>query len=165
MTGGIPFFLPAFQGTPEEGLRQIVDGMLSPPVLGRSAFCEAMLENEKRLGCRQYVLFAAGYDSCALRNRDPALSVFELDKPELLADKRSRIQKAGEEAAVYVPCDLGEEAWADKLTASGFQPSKQAFGSLLGLSYYLEPCAFARLLHFHTITAKIRCSPCRRLRA
>ena len=81
MTQGIPFFLPDFHGTPEEGLRRIVDRQLSPSVLGRSAYCERMLANEQRIGCRQYVLFASGYDTFALRNGDTSLSVYELDLP------------------------------------------------------------------------------------
>ena len=63
MTQGVGFFLPGFNGSPEEGLRLIVDRQLSPSVLGRSAYCERMLENETRLGCRQYVIFASGYDT------------------------------------------------------------------------------------------------------
>ena len=50
---GIGYFLPAFRGSAEEGLRLIVDNQLSPSVLGRSAFCEKTLQNERRLGCRQ----------------------------------------------------------------------------------------------------------------
>ena len=52
MTQGVGFFLPGFNGSPEEGLRLIVDRQLSPSVLGRSAHCERMLKNEIRLGCR-----------------------------------------------------------------------------------------------------------------
>ena len=76
MKNGISFFLPDYQGDSEEGLRLIVDRQLSPSVLGRSAYCETMLENEKRLGCRQYLIFAAGYDTFAMRNTDTALLQF-----------------------------------------------------------------------------------------
>jgi len=48
-------------------------------VLGRSAYCENALEKEKRLGCSQYVLFASGYDTFAIRNRDDSLAMYELD--------------------------------------------------------------------------------------
>ena len=44
MSQGISFFLPDFYGSKEEGLRLIVDRQLSPSVLGRSAFCEEMLQ-------------------------------------------------------------------------------------------------------------------------
>ncbi len=147
MSQGIGFFLPGFRGSAEEGLRLIVDRQLSPSVLGRSAYCERMLENEKRLGCRQVVLLAAGYDTFAIRNRDAALSVFELDLPRVLADKRERIRSAGlESCAICVPCDLSQTAWKDRLIESGFLPGGKAFVSMLGISYYLGKDAFDRLL-------------------
>ena len=48
MTQGFGFFLPAFNGSQEDGLRLIVDRQLSPSVLGRSVFCEDEL---RRSGC------------------------------------------------------------------------------------------------------------------
>ncbi len=147
MTQGIPFFLPDYHGSPEEGLRLIVDRQLSPSVLGRGAYCERMLANEQRLGCRQYVLLASGYDTFALRNRGSSLAVYELDLPDVLADKQSRIEKAGlESGSVYVPCDLADPAWKDRITESGFDPGQKAFCSLLGISYYLDKDAFRSLL-------------------
>ena len=147
MTEGIGFFLPGFKGAPEEGLRLIVDRQLSPSVLGRSAYCERMLENETRLGCRQYVVFASGYDTFAVRSGHAHLSVYELDLPEMLADKKQRIENAGlASRAIYVPCDLSEQSWKDQLINSGFQQHLKSFGSLLGLSYYLSPDAFRNLL-------------------
>lgn len=147
MTAGLPFFFPDFQGSPEEGLRLIVERQLAPSVLARSAFCEKHLENEVRLGCRQYVLFAAGYDTYAIRNRDSCLSVFELDLPEMLADKAQRVAAAGlKTSAVPVPCDLALPSWREKLLAAGYLPEQKAFGSLLGISYYLSRDAFRELL-------------------
>ena len=147
MSRGIGFFLPDFKGSPEEGLRLIADRQLSPSVLGRSAFCEGMLENERRLGCRQYVILASGYDTYAIRNHDPSLSVFELDLPDVLADKERRTEQAGlQSGAVSVPCDLSEDAWKDRLMESGFQCDQKAFASLLGISYYLPKEVFQKLL-------------------
>lgn len=105
----------AFAGTPEAGLRRIVDGQLAPSVLARSALCERALE---AAGCRQYVLFAAGYDTFAIWNPDTPLAVFELDLPELLRDKRQRIARAGlRSCAVDVPCDLAAPAGVAYLLA------------------------------------------------
>ena len=147
MTQGIGFFFPGFKGAPEEGLRLIVDRQLSPSVLGRSAYCERMLENEIRLGCRQYVIFASGYDTFAIRNSNASLSVYEMDMPEVLADKKQRIENAGlTSRAIYVPCDLSEVSWMDQLTAGGFQHDQKSFGSLLGISYYLSKDEFRSLL-------------------
>ena len=147
MTRGIGFFMPCFHGSAEEGLRLIVYRQLAPSVLGRSAYCERMLENERRLGCRQYVIFASGYDTFAIRNRDALLSVFELDLPEVLADKKTRIEKAGlQSCAVCVPCDLSETSWKEQLIRSGFVCNEKSFGSLLGISYYLDKESFKALL-------------------
>lgn len=124
-----------------------MDKQLSPSVLGRSAFCERMLENESRLGCTQYIVFAAGYDTFAVRNTDKSLHVFELDMPELLTDKREKIKTAGlESCAVDIPCNLAQKQWTEQLLAGGYQPKKKAFGSLLGISYYLSKAAFQTLL-------------------
>ena len=78
MSQGISFFIPGFQSTSDEGLRLIVDNQ---SVLGRSAFCEKMIENEVKDGCRQIVILASGYDTFAIRNSTQQLSVFELDLP------------------------------------------------------------------------------------
>ena len=68
MSKGIEYFMPGFEGTDDEALRLIVDSQLAPSVLARSAFCERALRNEIELGCGQYVIFASGYDTFALRS-------------------------------------------------------------------------------------------------
>ena len=142
MTQGLGFFLPDFEGSPEDGLRLIVDRQLSPSVLGRSAFCEDEL---RRSGCGQYVIFASGYDTFALRNTSP--TVFELDLPELIGDKTQRINAAElHTRAVFVPCDLADSAWPQALLAKGFDTQEKSFASLLGISYYLTKSEFASLL-------------------
>ncbi|MDD6208955.1 MAG: class I SAM-dependent methyltransferase [Clostridiales bacterium] len=147
MMNGIGFFLPDFTGTREEGLRLIVDKQLSPSVLGRSAFCEKMLEREKNRGCKQYMIFASGYDTYSLRNADQALSVFEMDLPELLTDKIERIKRTGIKTdAVFVSCNLAERTWKEKLLQEGYMSTKKSFGSLLGISYYLRKEEFRSLL-------------------
>ena len=147
MSQGIGFFRPGFTGSQEEGLRLIVDEQLAPSVLARSAYCENVLENEKRLGCSQYLVFASGYDTYAIRNADPSLSVFELELPEIIADKKERTYRAGLKTdAVYVPCDLAQASWRDQVTESGFLPGLRSFGSLLGISYYLTKAEFTSLI-------------------
>ncbi len=139
MTDGLGYFLPDFAGKPCEGLELVINLILAPSVLGRSAYCEKMLENEIALGCGQYVIFAAGYDTYAMRNQNPALKLFELDLPELLSDKRARIERSGLKAcSSLIPCDLADNSWTAKLIEGGFCADKKSFGSLLGISYYLE---------------------------
>ena len=147
MSDGIDFFCPGFEGTREEGLRLILDRQLSPSVLGRSVFCESKLAYAIANGCKQYLVFAAGYDTYALRNKDSATKVYELDYPELLKDKAERIKKANLKAsAVNVPCDLADPEWKNELLTFCYDKDKKAFGSLLGISYYLKKVDFEQLV-------------------
>lgn len=148
MSEGIGFFFPGFQGTREEGLRRIVDLRLSPSVLGRSAWCESGLRCAQEEGISRYLVLAAGYDTRAIRIKDPALTVYELDRREVLEDKARRIGRAGlRSCAVNVPCDLTDPGWTVSLKEHGFLPKEKSFASLLGLSYYLTKGLFAALLH------------------
>lgn len=145
MSGGISYFNPGFEGDAQEALRWIVDNQLSPSVLGRSAFCEDMLEAAVKDGCRQYLVFAAGYDTFAYRNGFDDLKVFELDLPDMIDDKISRAGDAGNRA-IYIPCDLSSSSWQEKLMAGGYEASEMSFSSLLGISYYLTKEQFEKLL-------------------
>ena len=147
MTAGIPFFLPGFTGSPEEGLQRIVTGQLAPSVLIRSAFSENLLHQEIVHGCRQVVIPACGYDTFGIRNTNTDVLVFELDLPELIEDKQRRIRQAGlSSSSVYIPCDLSSPSWKTSLQANDFRLDQSAFCSLLGISYYLEKEAFRNLL-------------------
>ena len=149
MTNGISFFVPKFKGGKSAALRLIAEQHLAPPVLARSAFCESALNNAIRLGCRQYLIFGAGYDTFAFRNNAPQLKIFELDRAEIITDKIRRAKLAnlaviGEHR--YIPCDLAKVDLRAALTKNGFDAEKAAFGSLLGLSYYISKEDFAHLL-------------------
>ena len=48
--------------------------------------------------------------------------------------------------ARFVPCDLSGADWKGRLVSAGFQCGLKSFASLLGISYYLDREAFARLL-------------------
>jgi methyltransferase (TIGR00027 family) len=93
MTQGIQFFNPGFNGSDVDALRWIVDNQLSPSPLGRSAFSEQALKNAVNSGARQYLIFAAGYDSFAYRQPEWAsrLHIFELDHPLMSMEKQKRI--------------------------------------------------------------------------
>ena len=149
MAQGINFFCPGFQGTPEEGLRWIVEHQLAPSPLGRAAFAESELEQS---GARQYLILAAGLDSFGLRQPDRArqIEVFELDLPGPSRDKRSRIAAAGlvaPENLHFLGGDLEDAAWMDALRAHpAFDPGKISFCSLLGIVYYLKQQDFSALL-------------------
>ena len=145
---GIQFFAPGFTGSADEALKITVDGQLSPSVLGRSAFAEQSLMNEARLGCRQYVLFAAGYDTFALRAPVQGLRVYELDQPELIADKKRRIERSGieEKSAVeYIPCDLADAEWKTLLRGAGFKAEGRTSPS--------EACSASATIWTETLSA------------
>lgn len=149
MTQGIQFFKPGFNGTKEEALKVIVDQQLSPSVLARSAFCERHLENEIKLGCRQYLILAAGYDTYALRIKQPELTVYHLDLEEMITDRRQRIEISGlkyQIKAYDISCDLSKEQIKDKLLSYGYEQDQKTYISLLGISYYLTKDEFRRLL-------------------
>ncbi len=149
MAQGVQFFAPGFRGNQEQAIRLVVDYHLSPSVLGRSAFNEMHLKNEIRLGAKQYVLFAAGYDTYAFRNSAEHLAIYELDLPQMIEDKLRREKRSGLEAPanrVMVPCDLSESSWKKSLIQQGFRSDIKSFGSLLGISYYLDKVSFARLM-------------------
>lgn len=149
MTQGIQFFQPDFNGTKEEALRVIVDQQLSPSVLARSAFCERHLENEMKLGCRQYLILAAGYDTYALRVKQPELTVYHLDLEEMIADRKQRMemkQLKYQTKAYDISCDLSKEQIKDKLLLYGYRQEQKTYVSLLGINYYLTKDEFRRLL-------------------
>ena len=149
MTQGIGYFAPGFKGTPEEALRFIVNHQLAPSVLARSAFCERAIGNAVRLGCRQMVIYACGYDTFSLRTDNQAITVYELDRPEMIADRRKRNARAGIEPAFHVEgigCDLSQPSWKEKLIHAGFDAKKASFGTLLGISYYLSRQDFRNLV-------------------
>ncbi|MBP0981997.1 MAG: class I SAM-dependent methyltransferase [Oscillospiraceae bacterium] len=149
MTSGISFFAPEFKGEKSDALRLIAEQHLAPPVLARSAFCESTLNNAICLGCRQYIVFGAGYDTFAFRNTDPHLKILELDRAEIITDKIRRAKLAnlatvGEHR--YIPCDLAKIDLKAALAENGFDSRKTAFGSLLGLNYYISKEDFSHLL-------------------
>lgn len=149
MSQGISYFAPDFRGTQEEALRFIVDHQLAPSVLARSAFCERAISNAVMLGYRQIIIFACGYDTFSLRTKENNLQVFELDRPEMIADRQRRIRKSGLEPVcrqIGIGCDLALTGWKDDLVNAGFHAEKQFFGSLLGISYYLSKDDFRKLL-------------------
>ncbi len=149
MTQGIQFFKPDFKGTKEEALKVIADQQLSPSVLARSAFCERHLENEIKLGCRQYLILAAGYDTYALREKQSELTVYQVDLEEMIADRKQRmeINKLKYQTQTHdIACDLSKEQLKDKLRSYGYKQDQKTYVSLLGISYYLTKEEFSSLL-------------------
>ena len=145
MSQGISFFNPNFKGSKEEALKWIVDHQLSPSVLLRSAFCKEAIEEMKEKGCKQYLDFASGYDSFAYYYQNQ-MHVFEIDKKEVIEDKRQRCKDVDIENIQFLSIDLGKDNWINRLLESTYQENQLCVCSLLGLSYYLTHDQFKRLL-------------------
>lgn len=152
MAQGIQFFSPGFTGNDADALRWIVDNQLSPSPLGRSAFTEQALKNAVNHGTKQYLIFAAGYDSFAYRHPEWAspLQIFELDHPLMSMEKQSRINRVfekGPDNLTYLPVDLAVTRIDQSLFAdTGYDRSQSSFCSLLGISYYLSKESFIDLI-------------------
>ena len=145
MSQGISFFNPNFKGSKEEALKWIVDHQLSPSVLLRSAFCKEAIEEMKEKGCKQYLDFASGYDSFAYYYQNQ-MHVFEIDKKEVIEDKRQRCKDVDIENIQFLSIDLSQENWINTLLQSDYQEDQLSISSMLGLSYYLTKDEFKKML-------------------
>ena len=145
MSQGISFFNPTFKGSKEEALKWIVDHQLSPSVLVRSAFCKEAIEEMKEKGCQQYLDFASGYDSFAYYYQNQ-MHVFEIDKKEVIENKRQRCKDVDIENIQFLSIDLSQENWINTLLQSDYQEDQLSISSMLGLSYYLTKDEFKKML-------------------
>lgn len=145
MSQGISFFNPTFKGSKEEALKWIVDHQLSPSVLVRSAFCKEAIEGMKEKECQQYLDFASGYDLFAYYYQNQ-MHVFEIDKKEVIEDKRQRCKDVDIEKIQFLSIDLSQENWINTLLQSDYQETQLSISSMLGLSYYLTKDEFKKML-------------------
>lgn len=148
MSNGIEFLNTNFVGTKENALRWIVDNQLSPSVLGRSVFCEKSLLNAIRIGCKQYLIFASGYETFAYRSNIKGLKVFEIDKSEMIEDKIKRLNnnKLNYSNVNFVKCDFTNKNWINNIINSNYDKNQISFSSLLGISYYLTKEDFSNMI-------------------
>lgn len=157
MVNGIKFFNANFVGNRDDGLRWIVDKQLSPSVLGRSAFCEKSLFNAIKMGCKQYLINASGYDTFAYRYNVSDLKVFEIDRCEMIDDKIRRLDRCGLDYSKvnFIKCDFKDNNWINEIDNSVYENNKISFWSLLGISYYLTKREFYNMIKsISSITCK-----------
>jgi len=117
----------------------------------RSRFAEDALAAAEADGVRQYVILGAGFDTFAYRNPFSELRVFEVDHPDTQAIKRQRLVLGGIEipsSLTFVPIDFTKTKLEDELQASGFDTTKPAFFSWLGVVPYLERPAIDATFRF-----------------
>jgi len=120
-------------------------------IVARSRFAEDALARAVARGTGQFVILGAGLDTFAYRNPYPegTLRVFEVDHPATQAWKRRKLTNAGIAApssVIYVPVNFEREALADRLAAAGFDATRPAFFSWLGVTMYLTDEAFTSTL-------------------
>lgn len=140
MKNGISFFNPDYKG--DDPLKWIVNNNLAPSVLARSIFNEKHLLNEIKLGLKQYMILASGYDTSGFKVKNK-LKVFELDKKEMIEDKLKRVNNANLDTTniTYIKTDFNNN-WVDDLLNSSYDSTEKTFCSMLGISYYLDKDIF-----------------------
>lgn len=126
----------------QDKLTWIVNKRIGPTVLGRSAFNKRALGNEIKLGCKQYLVFASGYDTSALFCK---IKAFEIDRPEMMDDKIKRLSNINNNIE-FIKADFSDYNWIKSIINSSYDKSLKSFSSLLGISYYLTKDEFKNML-------------------
>jgi methyltransferase (TIGR00027 family) len=128
-------------------------------MVARSRFAEDELVRAIGRGATQYVVLGAGLDTFAYRR--PASSarvrVFEVDHPSTQAWKRSQLAAASiaiPADVTFAPVDFERETLADGLAQAGFDRSRPAFFSWLGVTIYLTEEAIVSTLTFVASTPR-----------
>lgn len=145
LKNGIDFFEKKYQES--EPIKLIVNKYLASNILARSAFNERCLKSEIRLGLKQYVILACGYDLSSLKVKNK-VKIFELDKEKLITDKINILKQNNIDIKNinYVKSDLTKDFDKD-LLKSGFDKNKKCHISLLGISYYLSKDDFLAVIN------------------
>lgn len=146
LSSNISFFNNSYVGS--DPLKWIMINQLSPSVLGRSIYCEKALKNAYRLGCRQYAIYASGYDTSAYNKSNSNMKIFEIDKESVINDKIKRLDMNNikHDYVQYIKCNFLDKNWINNITNSIYDKNKITFNSLLGISYYLEKDVFEELI-------------------
>ena len=126
-------------------------------LVARSRFAEDELARAIGRGVTQYVVLGAGLDTFAYRNPhgEFLLRVFEVDYPATQEWKRTRLTETGiaiPPSVTYAPVDFERQTLAEGLKLAGFDASKSAFFSWLGVVMYLTEDAVMNTFGFITST-------------
>src|SRR5271166_1621335 len=127
-------------------------------VTTRSRYTEDRLAEAIRGGVTQYVILGAGLDSFAYRSPlARRVRVIEVDHPGTQRWKRGRLTASGlvpEGDVRYAEADLEAGSLAARLAGAGFDFSRPALVSWLGVTMYLTVPAIAA-----TLAVLGRCAP------
>jgi methyltransferase (TIGR00027 family) len=123
-------------------------------VIRTKFFDEFLLHATREHEVHQVVVLAAGMDTRAFRLAWPAHTrLFELDQPELLAQKEQILASAGTSPTCWyrtVGIDLIEEHWPGALLRAGFDPRQPTVWLIEGLLPYLSESTIPHLLNLVT---------------
>jgi methyltransferase (TIGR00027 family) len=119
----------------------------------RSRFAEDELAAAATRGVRQYVILGAGLDTFAYRQPPYAgvLNVFEVDHPATQAWKRESLAAADiplPSNLSLVPVDFERQKLSEQLMVAGFDSTRPACFSWLGVSQYLPLSVIDETLRF-----------------
>jgi methyltransferase (TIGR00027 family) len=107
----------------------------------RARLTEQLLASHIDEGVDQYLILGAGLDSFAYRSPLAGrVSVFEVDHPATQELKRERLAAAGlgpSGSVAFVPVDFERTSLLDALRTNGFDLTRPAVVSWLGVSMYL----------------------------
>ena len=111
-------------------------------VVLRTRFAEDRLRAAVERGVEQFVVLGAGFETFAYRQPlwTKSLRIFEVDQTATQTAKRERLAQAGLPIPPnlrFVSLDLTAGPLVSGLTAHGFEPSRAAFFSWLGVTMYL----------------------------
>lgn len=145
MSNGIKFFNPSFVGTKEQAMEWIVNNQLAPSVLGRSAFNKRSLDTAIKIGCKQYLVYASGYDTSTI---DQNIKCFEIDKAKIIKDKINRLRSNNISLSniEFIESDFTDKDWISNVLNSKYDKTQISFNSLLGISYYLSKEEFKNMI-------------------
>jgi methyltransferase (TIGR00027 family) len=136
-----------------ERLRSPGAAALRAHVVARSRYAEDRLADAAARGVRQMVALGAGLDTFAYRQPAWAreLHIFEVDHPASQRAKLDRVERAGIDIprnVRHVAGDLEAGPPAEALANAGFDASRPAFFSILGVIVYLAEEAVDALFAF-----------------
>lgn len=101
-------------------------------------------------GVDQIVLLGAGFDTTSLRWAASPVTIFEVDAPATLSDKRALLDHlptpADDATTVWVPCDFEHDQLRERLIDSGFDPSRPSVVVWIGVTMFLTREAIAATL-------------------
>jgi methyltransferase (TIGR00027 family) len=122
-------------------------------VQARTKHIDAILTDALKNGATQVVNLGAGYDSRAYRFHQaaPAVKYFEIDMPEMIADKKERVKKVLGELpgwVTYVSIDFSKQTLSEELIRAGYDKNKKTLFIWEGVTMYIPMEAVVGTLQF-----------------